>query len=355
MVATTETRVPRDGAGDPAQEPTAAAPAPAPARPAVEYERDGPGGRVSVRGFRLLIGLTLVNTVLLASSVLGPQLFPFVRGQWQQLQVKRAAEKARQAQLALKRQCLNHTLPDGTVVYEEDPQRGITLAEEGGGTYVALGNQGRIRPPGWVPPTALKPPPYYTALLDAMYGARVVGAEDPVLFLHERKTPAGVRYLVCVRINSDSAFDVRRPGEVAQTEEVVYVQEKRRVLSASAWPADKEPKEAAKGRHHRLLRLAFPDSNRHHAARVRQGAPAAGDEASIDYGNRLRFFAGTPDPTDPTRFIVPFDVDGRRGTIEGQLKNDGVDLRSTAARWVYNSDGEGWDLTAGPATKPAAE
>src|SRR5687767_3117096 len=65
------------------------APAKAPAsaarktpQPGVDY-----GGQsvqnivVSVRGFRLMVGLMLVNTVLIASTVLGPQLFPFLRGQ----------------------------------------------------------------------------------------------------------------------------------------------------------------------------------------------------------------------------------------------------------------------------------
>ena len=50
------------------EKPAPAAPVQSPAPP-LPYER---GVTISVRGFRLLVGLTLVNTVLLAAIVLGP-------------------------------------------------------------------------------------------------------------------------------------------------------------------------------------------------------------------------------------------------------------------------------------------
>src|SRR5437762_10637384 len=48
-------------------------PAKSAASPALPYDRSA-AGTVSVRGFRVLVALTLVNTVLLGSMVLGPQL-----------------------------------------------------------------------------------------------------------------------------------------------------------------------------------------------------------------------------------------------------------------------------------------
>ena len=47
--------------------------------PALEHTaRLGPGGPVTVRGMRLLVALTPVNTTPLGMSVLGPQLSPFL-------------------------------------------------------------------------------------------------------------------------------------------------------------------------------------------------------------------------------------------------------------------------------------
>jgi hypothetical protein len=83
--------------------------------------------KVSVRGFRLFLALTLLNTTLLASSVLGPQLFPFLRTSWVLWQQQRAKEKARaqatQTFVAVRQQCLAHAFPEGTLLYEETLQR----------------------------------------------------------------------------------------------------------------------------------------------------------------------------------------------------------------------------------------
>src|SRR5688500_2162490 len=98
------------------------------AAPALEYKADP--GRVSVRGFRLLLVLTLVNTTLLGASVMGPQLFPFLRQQWTQWRASRAEAKAKQAALVLRQQCLAHAAPAEKVVYEEDPAEAARLLKE---------------------------------------------------------------------------------------------------------------------------------------------------------------------------------------------------------------------------------
>jgi hypothetical protein len=43
---------------------------------------------------------------------------------------------------------------------------------------------------------------------------------------------------------------------------------------------------------------------------------------------RLQLFAGQPDPADPARFTIPYDLDGQRGTISGRLLGSGgVELK----------------------------
>jgi hypothetical protein len=46
----------------------------------------------------------------------------------------------------------------------------------------------------------------------------------------------------------------------------------------------------------------------------------------------LRFYAGQPDPADPARFTIRYDLSGGSGEIEGRLKDDGatVSLRITS-------------------------
>src|SRR3954454_2931860 len=123
----------------------------------LEYKPDPAQVRVSVRGFRLFLALTLLNTTLLASSVLGPQLFPFLRTSWTQWQADRkqrqAEAQAKQAALAARQQCLAHAFAPGTVVYEEDPVEALRLLRDGGaGFQRALGPQQNEAPRGWVPP-----------------------------------------------------------------------------------------------------------------------------------------------------------------------------------------------------------
>src|SRR5918993_5733536 len=72
-------------------------PPPRAARSRLEYKADPAGGPVTVRGIRLLVVLTLVNTTLLGMSVLGPQLFPFLRQQWAQWRASRGEAEAGEA------------------------------------------------------------------------------------------------------------------------------------------------------------------------------------------------------------------------------------------------------------------
>lgn len=92
---------------------------------------------VSVRGFRWLLVLTLVNTTLLGGFVLGPALSTFAKAQWANYQRRHAAQRAevakvareqaaaaaRQAAMVAEQKCLTHAWPMGTLVYDDDPTR----------------------------------------------------------------------------------------------------------------------------------------------------------------------------------------------------------------------------------------
>ena len=55
------------------------------------------------------------------------------------------------------------------------------------------------------------------------------------------------------------------------------------------------------------------------------------------YAKEINFFQGQPDPKDPSRFTLAFDIDGRKGTVNGFLGDDGA---------IHLSRGDGDDLNA---------
>lgn len=174
-------------------------------------------GRVSVRGFRLLLALTLLNTTLLGMSTMGPQLFPFLRQQWTQWRAARAQRQAdaaakeaaaakQQKVLALEQQCLTFSRPADTVVYDEDPAENARRLREGAAGYARATSIDNQAPGGWIPPMKVATPGALDDYLVARYGGRVNAARDAVLFVHERKTPGGVPYLVRVSLGAASGF-----------------------------------------------------------------------------------------------------------------------------------------------------
>lgn len=49
-----------------------------------------------------------------------------------------------------------------------------------------------------------------------------------------------------------------------------------------------------------------------------------GYRIAVPRGQRLRLFAGQPDPTDPTHFTFDYELGGSRGTIDGWLREDSI-------------------------------
>src|SRR5687768_15207132 len=173
-------------------------PAAKPAAP-LEYKPDLAGGRVSVRGFRLLLVLTLINTTLLGSSVLGPELFPFLTRQWTQWKENRAAQRAKaqalQTALALRQQALTYSIPPGTVVYDEHPAEAERLIQTGSNGRARVTAATGHPPAGWIPPVILITPKFYSDFQTSVFGSLQPEWSDPLLFLHERTAPDGTRHV----------------------------------------------------------------------------------------------------------------------------------------------------------------
>ena len=322
--------------------------------PALEYKADP--GRVSVRGFRLLLVLTLVNTTLLGASVMGPQLFPFLRQQWTQWRAERAKRQAeaaaqqvaaakKQLAVSLQQQCLVFSRPADMVVYDEDPAENARRLREGSKDYVALVSTPSDAPPGWIPPVKAAMPDVYVAYQRARGVTAFGGPSEGLVFLHGRQSPAGVPYLVTAHFETVTSFGTQYESDTRSGKTLrIHSQSKRRQLSVSAAPADDvttSPKRLS-----RQLTLVLPDTSERKVARFAQ-QPDAGHRPPVDYGNVLRVYAGQPDPADPTHFTLPYRLDGREGVIDGWLKDDRIELKPREGEWMFDR-GEAWKLPPPP-------
>jgi hypothetical protein len=225
----------------------------------IEYEQPPVASAYAIRrGFRLLILITLVNTVLLALNVGNGAGFQFVQKHWTQWRQARLAEKqrlqrvAQQRQLeqkwvAIQQQCAAYAAPAGQVVYEEDPARAAGLLAKPDGGYERLpgygpaGGFGNVRnsasaapPPRWQPPARAKLPAPYAAGLRELFGYSATvpsitstrgggssfsagfggggagqtfrATDGAVLFMHGRIAPNVGSRLVVVRLATSHLF-----------------------------------------------------------------------------------------------------------------------------------------------------
>src|SRR5687767_1551538 len=206
------------------------------------------------------------------------------------------------------RQCLAYSPPPDLVVYETDPTRAAALIQKPGYTSVAqLGG----------PPIAVYTPRCWSEAMrlggvpvtNTGFGA---GGPGATLFLHERTTPSGVRRLVAVHAPAGGAAVVALPIPAP-----VVVQ-----------PATLTAGPSVRGAVAKVqLKLTFPTPS------------GSFTVLSSPPGTTTRFFAGRPDPANPSRFTIPFEAGGSRGEIEGFL-DDGDALRLA--------------ITSAPATPPVA-
>jgi len=371
------------------------------ASPPLAYERGG-GPYASRRGFRLLLALTLLNTLMLAAFVVGPQIKPFAQEQWQQWQAARAAQKQLQADVAVRQACIDYAPPGGLVAYEEDPDEAAKLLAPGDGKYAPLSGVGglprtearrrrangeRIVPFEFKPPALAVPPEALKA-----FDFRVSGggggqglfgspaSDDPaLLFLHERTTPRGTKYLVAVRLYpgydigwTESTTDKVTGSTTDRVHSQIWTLVKNRRLVASAWDYPAPPASPQLASQWNLL-LALPDRNRTRAevpvpvkpVDASAGLIGEGDKDDpplrVDPGNRLRVYAGQADLADPSHFTIAYVLDGKAGTIDGWAKDAGVVLRPREGAAVAPDPAsatkfdENWDLTAPAATQPGGE
>jgi hypothetical protein len=179
---------------------------------------------------------------------------------------------------------------------------------------------------------------------------------NPLLMLHERAAPGGVRHVVAVQFQPAVMFnDTTIYDHAPQKFRITHRQSKQRTLVVTAWPvgtaAAPEPAGEAPMRFvERTYRLALPDTREREIAYRYVDARMSGEPGPVDYGNVLRFYAGQPDSGDASHFTLPYRLDGREGVIDGWVRDNGVELRARDGEWVFDG-GDVLRLRA-PATRP---
>lgn len=173
-----------------------------------------------------------------------------------------------------KRQCGRYAAAADYVVYDEDPARGAALLQAGGTPLRYNRARAAAGPPD---PPASRPPDCWRTM--ATINNAGIGADAPVVFLHDRASPDGERWLLAV------SFEGWRGPRYWQFTSGVYGRD-----GTTMW----------------------------------QGGVAIHKRPA----GSLRMFAGQPDPADASHFTIGYELNGQPGTVDGWVVNGGrVNLR----------------------------
>lgn len=170
--------------------------------------------------------------------------------------------------------CMARAEPPDRVVYEDDPAAGDRLLAAGGDYQPAFG-------PATPSAGAGRPVVYQPRLL----AERPDLGKNPVLFLHARRAPGGRERLVVVRMLVGQPLGQR----------LVVV--RATAMDPASWAAGS---------------TAMPINSPRYTSGLWYLRPS----------DRLRCFAGQPDPADPSHFTIRYERDGVAGTFHGRLRND---------------------------------
>jgi hypothetical protein len=163
--------------------------------------------------------------------------------------------------------------------------------------------------------------------------------EHGLVFLHGLRTPAGATRLVCVYVQGP--LSLRQLGGVIPPAVAGSVSGKAtRTLRLVANPClpggGNKPITLVKDG--RATLLVYP-------AGMGQGPPISwtftpaangqSEQFDIKIPEVFRFYAGQPDPADPSHFTIDYDLNGQRGTIHGYLRNDdSIQLKPSGGKTV---------------------
>jgi hypothetical protein len=231
-------------------------------------------------------GITIALCVIIAGGVAQRVASPWV---------------ARAAALRPQARCLSHRLPADFAVYDDDPVESARLIGTPGRQFVPLDYAADCMAPDWRGPGPRPPRLTAPAGFRCDEWERVGNYAWGVVFMHRVLTRDGAARLVVVRAAPGTASDYAKGP------------------SLHAKP---------------YIPAAWSDAT---------SAPRSDDQRYTDDSfsfqlrrdERLRIFAGQPDPRDPSRFTIDYELNGERGQLVGFFNN----LGELKLRHVYGPTG----------------
>jgi len=317
-------------------------------KPPLAYELR-PNGPVSRRQFRFLLALVVLNLLISIQANYAPGVSNFIKEQWAEHKRKVVQAAAVKQAAALEQQAMNWSQPPGTVVWDEDLQTAAKLL--GGPGYKKVRVEGLAGQPAlanWPHWAAAKSP----ALLDQVWGGLSplyhhpfprVGGEESVepdeytlVFMHGLRTPAGAPRLVCVYVRGKLSLREMYPRATDLPGQVSGKADRTLRLMASPCLPGGGDKPITLVKDGRTTLLVHPEGeNLSINWAFTPGANGHGEQFDLKMPDVFRFYAGQPDPADPSHFTIDYDLNGQRGTIHGYLRNDdSIQLKPAAGKTV---------------------
>jgi hypothetical protein len=207
--------------------------------------------------------------------------------------------------------------------------------------------------------------------VDALFGGLLPDEHDSaiqpdqvaLLMIHGRTSPSGQERLVCVGIKGD--YQLHWPSGHSLDKPLTEVFVRR--LSIVAAPCvfttrRNRPRPDAQEDGISVLEVrrgspgqanAYGYSGLNISPGVVKWTPAGSGQPgrlSLEAPGLMRLYAGQPGPKDASHFTIAYEIDGRKGKIDGWLRDNGsVDLKPDGGA-VF---GRVWKPLAPPATGPA--
>src|SRR5688500_7875776 len=207
------------------------------------------------------------------------------------------------------RACMRYRASPDQVALEFDPEKAEPLVDAGGdylgGSFYAIDGL-----PAMLVPQSLR----------AYRGPPTAAPTRGTLFLHRRTSRGGYARVVVVEIDTTSWIESEDAGDISVMN----------VLASTSPPMA-------------LFDVRPPPVKQSIGWRVILTRNVTWENGVMrgSLSRRTRFYSGQPDPADPSRFTIAYEICGEKDQIDGELLDDGrVTLHPRRAAVLK----EGWDI-----------
>lgn len=293
------------------------------------YER-APAAFASRRQFRILLVLLLLNFAVTLQTAYVPQLRDDLRSWWAGYQDKRQAR-------ALQEQAMRFNEPASKVVWDENPDTAAALLNTPGYGRIHIDRRGEETLLAHWPSGARALIPSAADLWSIkncrygfpnLAGREVVEPDEcALLLLHGLKSPSGQERLVYAYVKGKIlARNLRFPNDRNEPQlGRQWSSSATRELTLVAASCTTDADGHASVSEDDVSRLEIYPPNDRQDVKFTWTPPAGKnpEQIHLDSGPRFRFYAGVPDPANPSQFTIGYDVDQQHGTIHGSIAPDG--------------------------------